>query len=155
MSYTDDDIENISVFFETLCEIIPLGNWRSILKFSDNKDMIHHGAQHADYGACNMYRENSIAEVFLNVDHDPISEYDRWETTVIHELVHVVMDDLLEYVETKHPKLLKDEMYNIKMERTVNTLTHAIFNSLAIGLLNPKNITETMDIHTKHNTEVA
>lgn len=156
MPYTDDDIDNISVFFETLCEIIPLGNWRTTLKLSDNKDMIHHSdnPNHDDYGSVEMHRESAIADIYLNVDHDPINEYERWETTVLHELVHVVMDDLAEYVESKHPKLLKDEMYYIKMERTVNVIAHALFNSLAVGAMNPKNDTNELDVHTKHNSEV-
>jgi hypothetical protein len=73
------------------------------------------------------------AEIFVNLDKPRSDEYgETWEHTLIHEMLHVVTDEISEYVEAKYPDLVEDTLYCTKMERLINMLSYAIYDALAL-----------------------
>jgi predicted house-cleaning noncanonical NTP pyrophosphatase (MazG superfamily) len=129
----EDSFEALKDYFELLAHILPLGNWRVALEGSNSHDMSHYVATPDAYGACQKNRNMQYAEVFINLDKPQKDEYgETWEHTLIHEMLHVVTDEISEYVECKYPELLDDILYCSKMERLINMLSYAIYDALAL-----------------------
>jgi len=127
------DFEELTEYFELLCHILPLGNWRISLEASNSHDMSHYVATPEAYGACQKNRNMQFAEVFINIEKPRVDSYgETWEHTLIHEMLHVVTDEISEYVEAKYPDLLDDQLYCCKMERLINMLSYAIYDALAL-----------------------
>jgi hypothetical protein len=130
---TDEDFEDLRNYFELIAAILPLGNWRVALEGSNSHDMSHYVAEPDAYGACQKNRNMQYAEIFINLDKPKKDEYgETWEHTLIHEMLHVVTDEIEEYIGCKYPELLNDQLYCTKMERLLNMLSYAIYDALAI-----------------------
>ena len=127
------EFEELKDYFELLAQILPLGNWRVALEGSNSHDMSHYVAESDAYGACQKNRNMQYAEIFINLDKPKTDEYgETWEHTLIHEMLHIVTDEISEYVEAKYPELLNDQLYCTKMERLINMLSYALYDALAI-----------------------
>lgn len=127
------EFNELKEYFELLAHILPLGNWRVALEASNSHDMSHYVQTPDAYGACQKNRNMQYAEVFINLEKPRIDQYgETWEHTLIHEMLHVVTDEISEYVEAKYPELLDDILYCSKMERLINMLSYAIYDALAL-----------------------
>lgn len=159
---SEDDIDNISQFYTILCDLIPLGNWRTTLKLINSREMTHfdRSLTPQDKGSVVKDRKHNVADILLNLDIPVTNEDgDKWEHTVINGILKLVTDELCEYIEHRNPSLKTDDLYKTKLERTLHMLTYGYYNALAVGLMaNGKGSSQTyaneIDPETKHNCEV-
>lgn len=162
---SEDDFENISQFYSILCDLIPLGNWRTTLHMINSREMAHYNSDSVatDKGSLVKDSTSQTADIILNVDNPMIDQNgDRWEHTLIHKVLNLATDDLCEYIEHRNPSLKNDELYKTKLERTLLMLAYGYYNALAVGMMasdktqsGDGTYTNEIDPLTKHNCEVT
>ena len=129
----ENDLEDLKSYFELLAQIIPLGNWRVTLEGANSHSMSHFAGDPDAYGVCLKIRNLQYADIYLNTEKDPVDRLgETWEHTLIHEILHLVTDELCEYIENKHPDLLEDTLYQTNVERLINVLSYALYNALEV-----------------------
>lgn len=157
---TEDDIDNISQFYNVLCDIIPLGNWRTTLKLLNSRELSHFdkNLSSVDKGSVVKDRRHQVADILLNMDIPAVDEDgDKWEHTIINSVLKLATDELCEYIEHRNPSLKSDTLYRDKLERTLCMLTYGYYNALAVGTLSNRcNTTpiNEVDPSTNYNCEV-
>jgi hypothetical protein len=128
-----EDLNNLLNYFELLCSVMKLGNWRISLDSANKKDMHYYVNSDGAWGCCNKNRNMQQASIYINTDRPQKDENDEtWEHTLIHEMLHIMFDELNEYVEHKCPDLREDDLYNTIVERLLNMLSYTIYDSLEI-----------------------
>ena len=140
-------IEDITKYFELCCDLLPLGNWRVEFVLANSHDMSHYIDSPDAYGCCIKNRNMMNATVYLNVDKSRVDEMgETWEYTVVHELLHLVLDDFIEYVEMKYPDSYEDPFFQTKLERLINLLSYALCNALELNVSLENNNSNTKEI---------
>ena len=130
----EDNLENLKNYFELLAQIIPLGNWRISLEGTGSHSMSHFAGEPDAYGVCLKIRDMQYADIYINTDKEHTDKYgETWEHTLIHEVLHVVTDELCEHIEGKCPDIVNDPLYCSKVERLINTLSYALYNALEVS----------------------
>ena len=129
----DKTFEDLKDYFELLAHIMPLGNWRVSLEATGSHSMTHYAGEPEAYGVCLKNRNMQYAEIFINTEKEHEDKYgETWEHTLIHEMLHVITDELCEYLDNKYPDLQEDDLYCIKVERLINMLSYTIYDALQV-----------------------
>lgn len=136
----EKDIAELEDYFKLFCDILPLGNWRISMQMANSHDMSHYVETPDAYGACNKNRNMMYAEVFINQEKPRVDSYgETWEVTLLHELLHIVLDDFIEYVEMKYPESYEDPFFQTKVERLINLLSYSFYKALTTNLITESN----------------
>ncbi|MFA5248393.1 MAG: hypothetical protein WC415_04060 [Patescibacteria group bacterium] len=131
----DNNTKEIEAYFNLFKEILPMGNWRVILELVNSHDLSHYIKSPDAYGACNKNRNTMYATIYINEDKPRVDEYgETWEFTLLHEMLHLVIDDFMEYIEMKSPEIQEDTFFQIKKERLINLLSYSFFAALTTNI---------------------
>lgn len=86
-------------------------------------------------GYCKKHRNLKFANIFINVDN--IDNDEIYITTIIHELLHIYLDDILfnvesilEYIDNKQVRRIESDNFDTIQERATEQLSCIIYNSL-------------------------
>lgn len=127
----EESFNELVEYFELLYQILPMGNWRVKLEAATSHDMTHYVGDPDALGACIKVRTMQYADVYINTDHPRVDDHgETWEHTLIHEMLHVVTDDLHEFMIYKCPELEEDDLFSCKLEKLIDLMSYAIYNAL-------------------------
>jgi Zn-dependent peptidase ImmA (M78 family) len=115
------DIETLKKYLEILQCIMRIQDWDiEIFRANDNEAKGVFGEE--CFGCNAVNRSVKAARIYINADRCKDDGSDGWYFTLIHELYHLVHDDLDDWCE-EHltDEKLKDN-YKVEMERNINRL---------------------------------
>ena len=122
--------ENLQTFGEYAQEILNISHWNIKYTLCDKKEMFYENQGQGEYqGLATKQREILYANIILNAD----SEYEyksNWMQTVIHELIHIIMDDYDAWVEDHFEEKELPDYGNTLYEKTVEWLARGVYRAM-------------------------
>jgi len=123
---SENDIVKLNTLFKYLLDELPFGNWRLNLFFIRADEMMSITESPTTFGATKIKNNMEFANIYLNID----AIYEEWdipEETLIHEMVHVLHNNVNSYIKTTYET--NDYYINIT-EQFINHMSAGIYNLL-------------------------